>query len=255
MCNKSGLAFTERTLTAPIVVGRDVIEVGAYDVNGSVRPYVESLAPSSYLGVDIAPGPKVDRVLDAQELVAQLGGNAADIVITTEMLEHVRDWHAVVTNLKGVLRPGGYMLVTTRSAGFPYHAWPYDFWRYELDDFRLIFEDLEILALESDTEAPGVFLFAKRPNAYAQRTPGLALYSIVTGRRQRRVTDAQLAWFRATSQIRSAPASVRARVRRASTAIRRLRFRRSVRRRIIGPVWMTIPATIRGHIKRTIRRG
>jgi SAM-dependent methyltransferase len=127
MCNKTGIAFAERTLTPSIVVGRDVIEVGAYDVNGSVRPYVESLAPSSYLGVDIAPGPRVDRVLDARELVGQLGGDSADIVITTEMLEHVRDWHTVVTNLKAVLRPGGYLLVTTRSAGFPYNAWPYDF--------------------------------------------------------------------------------------------------------------------------------
>ena len=232
MCNKTGIAFAERTLAPSIVIGRDVIEVGAYDVNGSVRPYVESLAPSSYLGVDIAPGPRVDRVLDAQELVAQLGGDSADIVITTEMLEHIRDWHTVVTNLKGILRPGGYLLVTTRSAGFPYHEWPGDFWRYEIDDFRLIFDDLEILALETDTDAPGVFLLARRPNAYTQRTPRLALYSMVTRRRQRRVTDAQIAWFRATWHVWFV-----------------------VRWRIIDPVWMAIPAATQGHIKRAIGRG
>jgi SAM-dependent methyltransferase len=255
MCNTTGIAFAERMLTASIVIGRDVIEVGAYDVNGSVRPYVESLAPGSYLGVDITAGPRVDRILDAQELVSQLGGESADIVITTEMLEHVRDWHAVVTNLKGVLRPGGYLLVTTRSAGFPYHAWPYDFWRYEPEDFRLIFDDLEILALESDTDAPGVFLFARRPDTYSQRTPSLALESIVTGRRQRRVTDAQIAWFRVTSQARSAATRARGQVGQASMATWRLQYRRYVQRRIVRPIWMAIPASIRGRIKRAIGRG
>jgi SAM-dependent methyltransferase len=251
MCNKTGIAFAERTLTASIVVGREVVEVGAYDVNGSVRPHAESLAPGSYLGVDITDGPGVDRVLDAQHLIAQLGSDSADIVITTEMLEHVRDWHAVVSNLKGLLRPGGYLLVTTRSAGFPYHAWPYDFWRFELDDFRLIFGDLEILALEADTAAPGVFLFARRPVAYVQRTPGIALRSIVTGRRQARVTDAQIAWFRATSPPRFAVARMRDRLARAS---RTMHPRRYVRRRIIGPIWSVLPLRTRGRIKRAIGR-
>jgi SAM-dependent methyltransferase len=118
MCNEAVIAFAERCLSAENVAGRAVLEVGSYDVNGSVRPLVEGMGPASYVGVDITPGPRVDKVLNASELIEHLGRETADVVITTEMLEHVRDWRTVVSNLKGVLRPGGLLLVTTRSAGF-----------------------------------------------------------------------------------------------------------------------------------------
>ena len=259
MCNKTGMAFAERVMTASMVQGRDVVEVGAYDVNGSVRPHIESLGPASYLGLDIEEGPGVDRVLDARDLLSELGRESADVVISTEMIEHVRDWPVVVGNLKGLLRPGGHLLVTTRSAGFPYHAWPYDFWRYELDDFRRIFADLEILALESDAASPGVFLFARRPEPYVEATPALALRSIVTGRRQVEITDAEIAEFRppAPSPIppsRSTRAGIRDRLGPMSRAIRRLHLGRTVRRRIIGPVWMALPVAARHRVKRVFGR-
>jgi hypothetical protein len=170
------------------------------------------------------------------------------------MLEHVRDWHEAVVNLKGLLRPGGHLLITTRSAGFPYHAWPYDFWRYELDDFRRIFADMDILTLESDSASPGVFMFARRPDPYRGHTPELALLSIVTGRHQLQVTDGQINWFRATSRPRFAAAQVRNRLAQAWRAMRRVRLRRNVRQRIIGPTWMLIPETTRRRLKRAIGR-
>ena len=266
MCNRTGIAFAERSLTAAIVSGSDVLEVGSYDVNGSVRPHVESLGPRSYLGVDIMAGPRVDRVLDVKDLVAQLGAESADIVISTEMIEHVRDWRTAVTNLKSLLRPGAYLLITTRSAGFPYHAWPYDFWRYELDDFRKVFGDLDILSLESDTASPGVFLLARRPEVYSPQTPELALRSIVTGRRQTRVTDAQIRWFKATAPARFAVASIRRRLigARRSLArtwgrtwdgLKRVPWRRHLRNRVIRPTWTLLPLGTRVLIKRALGRG
>jgi SAM-dependent methyltransferase len=241
MCNASGIAFGERVLTLEVVAGRDVLEVGAYDVNGSLRPHVESLGPGSYIGVDIAPGPRVDRVLDARELIATFGREAFDLVLSTEMVEHVRDWRAVISNMKGVLRPGGHLLITTRSAGFPYHGWPHDYWRYEPEDMRRIFADLEILAIEPDPKAPGVFVFARRPETFTESTPDVALLSIVTGRRQRHVTDAQIAWYRATSRIRSPFAIPRARAR--------------FYRRVVHPIWLALPGGVRSGIKRALGRG
>ena len=108
-------------------------------------------------------GPGVDEVVAAEGLIARYGRESFDVVITTEMVEHTRDWPTVMSNLKGILRPGGLLLLTTRSKGFKYHAYPYDFWRYEPADLRAIFSDLEIITIEQDTDAPGVFMLASRP--------------------------------------------------------------------------------------------
>jgi hypothetical protein len=65
MCNTLCLEFIEKALSEEDVKGKNVLEVGSFDVNGSPRAYVESMLPSSYVGIDIAPGPGVDEVCDA----------------------------------------------------------------------------------------------------------------------------------------------------------------------------------------------
>lgn len=83
------------------------------------------------------------------------GNESFDVVISTEMLEHVLNWRLVVSNIKGVVKPGGYIYITTRSKGFGFHSWPYDYWRYELPDIENIFGDYHIVSLLRDQEFPG----------------------------------------------------------------------------------------------------
>ena len=155
---------------------------------------IERLQPAAYTGVDIESGPSVDVVCDATELIDRFGPESFDIVISTELLEHVRTGATVIENMKTVLRPGGTMLITTRSRGFWLHGWPWDFWRYEPEDMRLIFADMEISALEPDLSQPGVFLMATNwPGSRFVDLTSIALFSIVTGRRQLDVTDRQVA--------------------------------------------------------------
>lgn len=164
----TALEFVERALTAELVAGKRVLEVGSYDVNGSVRPYIESLAPTEYLGVDAQPGPRVDRVVDCEQLANQVGYGAWDVVVTTEMLEHVRDWRACMMQLAYTLKFGGLLLITTRSPGFPYHPFPEDHWRYTNNQMRSILAalDFDALIVEDDPE-PGVFVLARRtPTAH-----------------------------------------------------------------------------------------
>ena len=107
MCNAQCIDFVASVLTAGDVAGRDVLEVGALDVNGTVRPVVEALGPASYIGVDLEHGPGVDEVLPAEDLLDRFGPGAFDVVISTELLEHVRDWRLVVRNLKLGAPPRG----------------------------------------------------------------------------------------------------------------------------------------------------
>ncbi|MEZ0346378.1 MAG: hypothetical protein ABWK01_07495, partial [Infirmifilum sp.] len=59
----------------------------------------------------------------------------------------------------------GIIYITTRSRGFPYHAYPHDYWRYEVYDMREIFGDFEIVKLARDWLEPGVYLKARKPAA------------------------------------------------------------------------------------------
>ena len=108
-------------------------------------------------------------------------------MICTEVLEHVRNWRVVMSNLKQLLAADGVLLLTTRSFGFPYHAFPYDFWRYEVDDMRVIFSDLMVEDTASDPGKPGVFVKARRPQQFVENDlDGYELYSMVKRRRCRR---------------------------------------------------------------------
>ena len=142
--------------------------------------------------------------------MTRFGANAVDVLISTELIEHVRDWRLVVHNFKQVVKPGGTLLITTRSPGFPYHSYPYDFWRYEPADFRALFADLDIEALEQDPTAPGVFLKARKPLTFGEvDTGGHTLHSVLTGRRMIHVRSVDVFRFRAGVALQAGGRRVR----------------------------------------------
>jgi SAM-dependent methyltransferase len=168
--HQSVLDWVPSTLSALGVEGATVLEVGSYDFNGSVRPAVEALGVASYLGVDQSAGPRVDEVCDATDL-ARLG--EFDVVISTEMLEHVKAWEPVMHHLAAAVKPGGWLVLTTRSIGFPYHAYPDDFWRYSLDGLAAIYEALgfDTVHVTTDPQCPGVFGVARKPAEWTEPAP------------------------------------------------------------------------------------
>jgi len=184
VCNESCLSFVQKSFDKKSVRGLRCLEVGSLNVNGSTTELLQRLEPELYLGVDIANGPGVDELCDAEDLVSRFGWESFDVVISTEMVEHVADWRAVMSNLKNVVKPGGKLLLTTRSFGFPLHDYPADYWRYEPEDMRLIFTDFESLVVESDPKDPGVFITAVKPHRFVEADlSGIALYSMLSGTR------------------------------------------------------------------------
>jgi len=112
MCNVGIMEFFMEAVQCEEFQGKRVLEVGSKYVNGSVRPLIEKFCkPKEYIGVDIEEGKFVDIVLPAEKLVEKFGENSFDALISTEMLEHVRDWRSVVNNMKLVVRPMGYIYI------------------------------------------------------------------------------------------------------------------------------------------------
>src|SRR5688500_18941281 len=80
-------------------VHRSFLEVGALDVNGSIRHFFGWA--EVYDGLDIVDGPGVDIVADARTWIPP---GTYDVVVSTEVLEHVADWGAIVQTCMNALR-------------------------------------------------------------------------------------------------------------------------------------------------------
>lgn len=200
MCNSACLDFGHRRLTAATIRGRRVLEVGSRNVDGSLREHVTSLGPSAYVGVDLVAGPGVDVVGDANRLVEAFGPSSFDLVLSTEMLEHVPDWRNVVRQMKAVLRPGGRLLLTTRAPGFRVHGYPYDYWRFTPEDLRAAFADFTVLAVETDPADPGTFIDAEKPPSHAETDlSAVDVYSVVARGRVSEVTTLHRVTYHATA--------------------------------------------------------
>ena len=212
MCNSAGIDFVKRFLGDDVVRTKRVLEIGSktWDLDEgtrlltsaesnspgqSVRAVVVAGAPSQYVGVDLEAGPGVDDICSVEHLTDRFGEGSFDIVVATELMEHLRDWRRGINEMKRVLRPGGLLLITTRSLGFPFHRAPFDYWRYEPDDMRQIFADSDILALERDFESPGVFILARVNRPHAELA-NIQLYSILAQKRVRAATRVDELRFR-----------------------------------------------------------
>jgi len=159
-----------------------VLEVGSYNVNGSPHDWIfGNLCVAEYDGVDIRLQREcVDVIADASALPSM--DESFDVVIFTETLEHVEDWHSAVTEMKRVLKRGGPLVITIRSPGFPLHSYLYVFWRFTIDDFKAIFSDMKMLKLVEDPQGSGI-LFAGVKIYNGHVTPRISVYSMALARR------------------------------------------------------------------------
>jgi SAM-dependent methyltransferase len=106
-------------------------ELGSYsvlDVGCGAKPYYPFFAPyaSSYVGVD-RQNPAAELEGTAEDVPAEDG--TFDLVLCTQVLEHVDDPAAAVRELRRVAAPGGRVLASTHGVQF-YHPNPDDYWRW-----------------------------------------------------------------------------------------------------------------------------
>ncbi|WP_411875745.1 class I SAM-dependent methyltransferase [Vulcanococcus limneticus] len=59
------------------------------------------------------------------------------LVLATEVLEHVSDWHAAFANIASCVEPGGYVLLTAPFF-YPLHEEPYDYCRPTVHQFEKV---------------------------------------------------------------------------------------------------------------------
>lgn len=106
-----------------------VVELGSQNVNGSLRDHAP--AGASYLGLDAASGPGVDRVVVPGEPLP-LDDGCADVVVTSSALEHDPCFWDTFLEMLRLLRPGGLLYINAPS-NHAFHRYPADCWRFYPD--------------------------------------------------------------------------------------------------------------------------
>lgn len=87
--------------------GKKVLEVGSLDINGSVRQFFENC---QYHGIDLGDGPCVDKVCHVLQVNPAVP--TYDVIISTEALEHDKEWRLSLEHMLDLLKPGGLLLIT-----------------------------------------------------------------------------------------------------------------------------------------------
>lgn len=113
------------------------------------KHYRELFPPEcEYIGADLASNPKADLVIDGNSRIP-VPDASCDLVLSTQVLEHVEDPTMYLLECHRVLKPGGRLLLSTHGLMF-YHPFPHDLWRWTADGLRLTVErsGMRVLTIE-----------------------------------------------------------------------------------------------------------
>jgi SAM-dependent methyltransferase len=95
-----------------------VLEIGSYDVNGTIRDIIG--ACESYTGVDLVDGPGVDLVGFGHEL--KFASESFDLTLSAECFEHDPHWAKTFLNMIRLTKSNGIVAFTCASLGRPEHG-------------------------------------------------------------------------------------------------------------------------------------
>lgn len=96
-----------------------VLDVGSLDINGNNRWLFRTGEHGKYIGLDLGEGKNVDVVCPIEYYVPNI---EFDVVISTEMLEHAKNWDKALERMYELLRKGGLFILTCASTGRGEHG-------------------------------------------------------------------------------------------------------------------------------------
>jgi SAM-dependent methyltransferase len=129
-----------------------VLDVGAGDA-----PYAELFAHTDYVTLDWESSPHEGAraaAVSASADAIPLPDASFDVVVLTQVLEHVRRPGVVLGEIARVLRPGGRLLATVPFV-WELHEEPHDYWRFTPYALAALLEDagLDTVAIDPRSDS------------------------------------------------------------------------------------------------------
>ena len=132
---QNGKRFIEKYLAEDMLL--EILDVGSCDVNGSLKQLF--VRPGwNYSGLDWQgePAENVDYHL-MEDGSFPFEDGSFDVIVSSSCLEHDQAFWLTFSEMLRVSRDQGLIYLNVPSKG-PYHPFPQDFWRFQLDAFEAL---------------------------------------------------------------------------------------------------------------------
>jgi hypothetical protein len=154
------------------------IRILDYGCGGS--PYRSLFRNSEYVRADFTPCQGLDFLLPADSSIPS-PDSSFDMVLSTQVLEHVPEPGNYVAECFRVLRTGGSLVLTTHGL-FEDHGCPYDFQRWTADGLRLLLERMgfRVRRAKKLTCGPRALCLFVNQGMWQLRAPKSSLFGFAT---------------------------------------------------------------------------
>jgi SAM-dependent methyltransferase len=159
-CIPKKIMKTMKNTKEVIVHTKHYVSGVTLDFGAGTAKYQHIVRPcgTKYIAFDIVAGKNIDVVGDV--LNPPFANNSFDTIISTQVLEHVEKPWILVAQMGRILKSGG-ICITTAPFLVPYHADPYDFFRYTVEGMVSLFENEGFKVVESGSYGKTFSVFSE----------------------------------------------------------------------------------------------
>lgn len=161
------------------------------DFGSGGSPYRSLFTAETYHRADLPGDPSLDFEFGPDSLLP-LDDEQYDMVLSTQVLEHVADVGTYLREARRVLRPDGRCFITTHGT-YPDHACPHDFQRWTCDGLRNVVEaaGFEVNRVYKLSTGARALMFLMSQHHYEMLAPGWSPGALML-----KVMRAPFRWFR-----------------------------------------------------------
>ncbi len=160
--------------------GIKVLEIGPDTFPSTYRSLADEVSVSSWDTLDVCENASL-TYQKSPEYQFPIPSESYDVVLSGQVIEHVRKPWTWVRELARITRPGG-LVITIGPVSWPYHEVPVDCWRIYPEGMRALYEDANLLILHSSWgsfEAPGYRRYIPGKSRESQPRRTQIIYAIL----------------------------------------------------------------------------